>query len=362
MQDLAPPPDAAIDSPERVDAPPVPVSDVRPSRTALSIVHGTGVLRSTFREEVAATRYFELTPTCLAELLDDAGFSGARVVPHRERVTRSDIECRLPSGKLVMVELAFVLDYDHIWKDLQYIIDPRAEHRLAGFVWLCDEITPANIDRVRFLADRFELVNRIAVIILRAKRLKRETDEARFDVLLRLSGRAAAAPVSAATTDLLGEVSRASTDGTIPSRALARILGASHSWLTERAHLGTLSGRPRLICVRDGEGAPLRGPSGARMFGCTEVETWVADVEAWVQHREGLLAAIPLVASSDPRIGSMWVQANDALVGHGPAKRSTTLKHRLAPVAFRISSSDKGYTLLYTLDAVRALKHGDRSG
>ena len=334
----------------------------RSRRRALASVPPSGLLRASFRDERDASATFARTPSLLRELLDDAGLEQASEAPNRDHITNADLECALPNGDLAMVELALTLDREHIWKDLIYVTDPRAEPRLAAFVWLCDDVAQSALDALDHFTQRFGVKGRVSFTVLRLKRLNLAAGQARFDRLYSSAvHREVDPPALRVAGGLADQMARAASGGRIDTQALADVLGTSTSWVSGCLPLAKECGRPALDFERTRDGSPLVTSSRRRLFSLDRAMAYVPQVETWVRRRESLAGAIPLVSAKDPRIGTSWLKLTNVATRAGRKLDTTRIRRVLRPVAFCFGPSEHGYSLLYSREDCDRLEQTARA-
>lgn len=301
---------------------------------------------------------------CLGSILQAAGFdsSGAEVVRYEPRFYgEPDLAMKLADGRMAVVELCFALHARHTAKDLMYLMDPACGD-LAGFVWLCDRVTASVLEMIRFYAARFGLSKRITleVLVPQAGRFD-ATPPLRFAFDPQLRDLRAGSPRNtqdgATVFRRVAELFR--TAEAIDSIALARLLGVTSNWVTQHAQRPKKRHAPRLVCKRDQTGARLRADNNRLVFDLDEVSAFVSDFELLVTQAEAPALrgnTLPLVSAQDPRIGTDWLTLED-FRRDTETKQYAAIKRALdAPVAFCISSSGLGYSVLWPRERRSALR------
>jgi hypothetical protein len=299
---------------------------------------------------------------CRRTILQSAGLDGgdAEIVEFRAHYYgQPDIVCRLADGRCAIIELAFVLNARHAFKDLAYAADPAAAD-VAGLIWLCDSVSAAVPAMIRYYATKFALDRRITLEILVPQ--ERRFDKAPplrfgFDPLLRdlRAGAPRSSHDSVTVLEGLTELYRSSDE--IDTTALARLLGVTPTWVTLHASKPRKKDHaPRLVSMKAPTGSRLRAADGRFLFDLDRVTTFVLDFEQLVAQLELLGATLPLVSARDPRIGVEWLTL-EQFRKETPTRQYAAIKRSLgAPVAFCISSSGLGYSLLWPRERSSALR------
>lgn len=299
---------------------------------------------------------------CRRAILQSAGLDGgdAQIVDFRARYYgEPDIVCRLADGRCAVIEFAFVLTARHAFKDLAYVADPAAAS-VAGIIWLCDSVSASVPDMIRYYATKLALDRRITLEILVPQ--ASHFDGAPpirfgFDPVLRdlRAGAPRIAHTGVTVLERLTEQYRTSDE--IDTVALARILGVTPTWVTLHASRPKKRERaPRLVSMAAPNGSRLRGADGRFLFELEHVMSFIANFEQLVAQLEALGEMLPLVSARDPRIGVDWLTL-EQFRRETPTRQYAAIKRRLgAPVAFCISTSGLGYSLLWPRERCGALR------
>jgi hypothetical protein len=111
-----------------------------------------------------------------------------------------------------------------------------------------------------------------------------------------------------------------------------------------------------MVSMRAPNGSRLRAADGRFLFELERVTTFVSDFEQLVAQLEGFGATLPLVSARDPRIGVDWLTL-EQFRRETPTRQYAAIKRSLgAPVAFCISTSGLGYSLLWPRERSSALR------
>jgi hypothetical protein len=299
---------------------------------------------------------------CRRAILQSAGLDAGdgEIMDFRARYYgEPDIVCRLADGRCAVIELAFILSARHAFKDLAYAADPAASN-VAGLIWLCDSVSASVPEMVHYYATKLALDRRITLEILvpQAQRFDGAPPlRFSFDPLLRDLRAGAPRKSHDGVTVLERLAKQYRTSDEIDTVALARILGVTPTWVTlhaskpkKREHA------PRLVSLRAPNGSRLRGADGRFLFELERVTSFVTDFEQFVAQVEVPGATLPLVSARDPRIGVDWLTL-EQFRNETPTRQYAAIKRSLgAPLAFCISTSGLGYSLLWPRERSSALR------
>jgi len=136
----------------------------------------------------------------------------------------------------------------------------------------------------------------------------------------------------------------------IDSPSLANIFGVSANWFTQRVRKSAAISRPILQPKKLASGMELKGPDGRFRYALKDVLEFVDAFERFVFTREHMINnAINLVPTCHPKIANNdWVTATKSKEWPGVPKNYNAIRKQLGcPVAFTISSSGCGYSLLF---------------
>jgi hypothetical protein len=301
---------------------------------------------------------------CLRAILQSAGFDGgeAEVVQYEPRFYgEPDLAVKMVDGRMAAVELCFTLHARHTAKDLMYLMDPACGD-IAGFVWVCDRVTASVLEMIRYHAARFALSKRITLEVLVPQEGRFDASPPlrfAFDPQLRdlRAGSPRNAQDGATVFRRVAELFR--TSEAIDSSDLARLLGVTPTWVTQHAAKANKRNAPRLACKRGPDGARVRAGNNRLLFDLEEVSAFVTDFELLVARQEARSlrgGTIPLVSARDPRVGTDWLTLED-FRRETVTKQYAAIKRDLStPLAFHISSSGLGYSLLWPRQRTSALR------
>lgn len=298
---------------------------------------------------------------CRRTILQSAGLEGdAEIVEFRARYYgRPDVVCRLADGRCAVIELAFILNARHAFKDLAYAADPAASN-LAGLIWVCDSVSPSVPAMIRYYATKLALDRRITLEILvpQASRFDGAPPlRFGFDPVLRdlRAGAPRGSHEGVTVVEWLREAYRSSDE--IDTVALARLLGVTPTWVTLHASKPKKNDRaPRLVSLRAPNGSRVRAADGRFLFDLDRVTTFVADFEAHVAHQEVLGATLPLVSARDPRVGVDWLTLEQFRCMTSTRQYAAIKRCLGTPVAVCISTAGLGYSLLWPRERSVALR------
>jgi hypothetical protein len=299
---------------------------------------------------------------CRRWILQCAGFvpGDADLVSFTARFYgKPDVVCRIADGRLVVIELCFDLTQRHAFKDLAYVLDPASKD-VAGIVWICDTVPTSVVAMLRYYAERFRLDRRITLEILVPGRFDALPPvRFTFDPLLRdlRAGTPRPSPEGSTVLQQLTEFCQANDTDEVDSSSLARLLGVSPTWLT--LHAARKGRKLRLSAKLDGFGRSLRGADGRFLFDLDHVSEFVSAFERQVarEERDSLRhSTLPLVSARDPRVG-VTLMTVEMFKRETPTRKYVAIKRRLdEPSAFFISTSGRGYSLLWPRDRGTALR------
>jgi hypothetical protein len=299
---------------------------------------------------------------CRRAMLQSAGFDvvDAAVVGFKPQYYGSpDFVCRLADDRAAIIELCFELTARHAFRDFSYLLDPAAA-KLAGIVWVTDSVSPSVVNMIRHYAHQFGLARRVTLEILLPQRFDADAPvRFAFDRCLGDLRAGTARRTDSGVTVLERLLDLHRTLDEIDTPALARVLGVTSTWITFHASKARNGRAPRLVCTKAPGGGPLRGDDGRFYFDLERVHSFVADFERLVAQLEARSlrgAAIPLVSARDPRIGIQWATL-EAFRREAVTRSYSVVKNALgAPAAFHISSSGRGYSLLWPIERRSALR------
>jgi hypothetical protein len=301
---------------------------------------------------------------CRRAILQAAGLEAgdAEIVEFRPRYYGSpDFFVRLADGRCAIIELCFDLTARHAFKDFSYALDPASDE-VAALVWVCDAVPAHVVSMVRHYAARFSLHRRITLEILVPQGGRFDSEPPLrfgFDPLLRdlRAGAPRSSHDGATVHEQLAELYKQADE--IDTIALTRLLGTTTTWVTLHAMKPKKGRAPRLACKRAPSGARMRGANNRLLFDLEDVSSFVCAFEHLVTQIEAPhvgSGTLPLVASTDPRIGTTWhtldmFRAMTATRQWGAVKRALGV-----PVAFQISTAGRGYSLLWPEERRNALR------
>lgn len=306
--------------------------------------------------EMQLVRFLKEDRECRQIVLQCAGFDpgDAELIEFTARYYgKPDIVCRLADGRLAVIELCFELSRRHAFKDLAYVLDP-ASSAIAGIVWICDSVPPPVLEMLRHYAERFRLDRRISFEVLVPDRFD-VAGPARFTFVPLLRDlRAGTSRVVCVTTTVVEQLTalcHSSLNFEMDTRALARLLGVSPTWVT--AHAARSNRSLRLDPKAAPDRSRFRGADGRFLFDLDQVLTFIGDLETHVaceERHDVRSAPLPLVSARDTRIGADWLTI-EMFRRTTPTRQHLAIKRRLGvPVAFFISSSARGYSLVWPTD------------
>jgi hypothetical protein len=150
----------------------------------------------------------------------------------------------------------------------------------------------------------------------------------------------------------------ASASGELDSPSLARIFGVSANWFTQRVRRSGGSPRPTLQPKKLGGDIELRGRDGRFLYSLQDVLQFIDEFERFVLASEPIDKPIKLVSSLHPKVETQqWITATKATRWPGAPINSNSIRKLLGnPVAFQISSSGSGYSLLFDASTLNQLR------
>jgi hypothetical protein len=301
---------------------------------------------------------------CRRTILQTAGLEAgdAEIADFRPRYYgQPDFLLRLAADRYAIVELCFDLSMRHAFKDFAYVLDP-ASVNVVAIVWVCDHVSESVVDMIRHYAGQFRLDRRITLEILVPQSHRFDGEPPlRFSFDAQLRDLRAGAPPSCrdglTVRERLIELFRISNE--IDTVALSRLLGTSTTFVTTHAAKASRRHSPRLACKRAPNGTPLRGDETSLLFDLEDVSTFISSLEilvAQIERRHLAGATLPLVCARDARIGTSWLTL-EAFRKETSTKQFAAIKRQLGvPVAFCISSTPRGYSLLWPVERKGALR------
>jgi len=301
---------------------------------------------------------------CRRTVLQSAGLDvgDAAIVPFKARYYGApDFACAVSGGRLAVVELCFTLHARHAAKDLLYLVDPGSWN-VAGLVWVCDSVSTSVLAMIRHYAAKFGLDKRVSLEVLVPQVGRFDgPPPLRFAFDPQLRDLRAGSPRNArdGATVFRGLTELYRTSDEIDTPALARLFGVSDTWVTQHASKPTKKHAARLASKLGPNGTQLRGADGRFLFDLEHVSEYVLDLEHLVTQQEAphlVGATLTLVSARDPRIGPEWMTL-EAFRRETPTRQYAAIKRQLGtPVAFCISSSGLGYSLLWPAERRGALR------
>lgn len=268
-----------------------------------------------------------------------------------------DVVVRLADRRLAVIELCFELSLRHAFRDFAYVLDP-ASAGAAAIIWVCDSVPPAVPSMIRHYAALFGLDRRVSFEVLLARRFD-EAPPMRFIFEPQLRDLRAGAPNRShervTVIERLTELYR--TTDEIDTVALARLLGTTPTWIT--LHASRKERTLRLVSKHTPDGTRLRGADGRFLFELDRVLSFVSDFELLVARLETRSigrGTLPLISARDPRIGTELFTL-EMFRSATATRQYHAIKRDLGQAtAFCISTSGRGYSLLWPVERRTALR------
>jgi len=322
------------------------------------------ILKRRFRTERKLHKFVAADARCRQAILEHAGLraGAADLVKFKTQIHgATDLVCKVERDGLAIVELCFALTAEHAWKDLWYLVDPGNRDKIVALIWVCDSVSPAAIEMIRFFAAEFGLERRVTLEVLlpQDERFDRPTGSFRFGQQLSdlRGGTPRARPMPRSLLhDLNAEVGdRREIDSTV----VTRLFGVSGNW-RRVASQSSERRAPRLALVRTLDGTPVKGDDGRLYVDAESVRGYIADSEAEVARKEAELLdgeQIAMVSCKAPEIieGEWWPLARFHEISV-TKNRDTIRKHLGRPVAFCIGKHGAGFSLLWPRERMYRLR------